>query len=89
MILNFDEEAAAPEYVEIFLRHIARVAFAAVQQQRGNVARNAGGQADEPLVPLGEQLVVDAGLVVKAVHKAAADHIDEVFIALLVFAQQD
>ena len=89
VILNFDEEAAAPEYVEIFLRHIARVAFAAVQQQRGNVARNAGGQADEPLVPLGEQLVVDAGLVVKAVHEAAADHIDEVFIAFLVFTQQD
>ena len=40
-------------------------------------------------MPLGEQIVVDAGLVVKAVHKAAADHIDEVFIALLVFAQQD
>ena len=38
VILNFNEEIAAPEYVEVFLRHGARVVLAAVQQQRGNVA---------------------------------------------------
>ena len=52
------------------------------------MAAQAGGHADEPFGVLVEQVHVDARLVIEAVEIGGGDQVDEVAIALLVFAQQ-
>ena len=59
-----------------------------LQDQARNVAREAGRQRNEPLVLLREQVHVDAGLVVVALDEPGRAELDEVLIALLVFAQE-
>ena len=66
----------------------ARLVHAPLQDQARNVAREAGRQRDEPFVPLREQVHVDAGLVVVALDEPGRAELDEVLIALLVFAQE-
>ena len=48
-----------------------------------------GRQADQSLVILLQQLLIDAGLGVKALHKRGRYHFDKVFVTGLIFAQQD
>ena len=59
------------------------------QQQPGELAGQAGGQGDDPLVVPGEQLPVHPGLAVKTLREAPADQGGEVSIPLLVPAQED
>ena len=73
--------------------HLKRVGFGvlcpALQKQLGQIAAQACRKADQSFGVLLEQLVVDAGLVVKALGKPGADQLDEVAIAGLVFTQQN
>ena len=48
-----------------------------------------GRQADQALVILFQQLLVHAGLGIKALHERCRDHLDQVFVASLILAQQD
>ena len=59
------------------------------QQQPGELAGQAGGQGDDPLVVPGEQLPVHPGLAVKTLREAPADQGGEVPVPLLVPAQED
>ncbi len=59
------------------------------QDGLGHLPRQTGRQADQAFVVLFQQVLVDAGLGVKTFEKAGADHLDQVFVAGLVFAQQD
>ena len=52
-------------------------------------AAQAGGQGDKPLMALLQQLQIDAGLSVEAMQKGFRNHVAQVLIALLVFAEQD
>ena len=53
------------------------------------VAAQAGGQADEALGVLREQIFIDAGLVIEAFKVSGGDEVDEVAVAFLVFAKED
>ncbi len=66
-----------------------RLIVAAIQQQAGQFARQAGAQRDKPLVVLAQQVIVDARLVIKPAGKALAHQLHEVLIALVVLAQQN
>ena len=60
-----------------------------VDQRLRDLAREAAGQADQPLGVLGEELPVDAGPDVKALDEALGDQIAEVAVAGLVAAEED
>ena len=54
----------------------------------GDVAAQAGRHADQALGVLRQQVDIDARLVVEAVQVGGGDQLDEVAVALLVFAEQ-
>ena len=89
MVLQLDKIVFRPEQVPVPEGGLAGFLVIAVFQRPGDLPRQAGGKADEPLVVLLQQGAVDAGLVVEALGKAPGDHIDEIAVADLVFAQQD
>ena len=59
------------------------------QQQPGQPPGQAGGEGDEALVVLADEIHVHPGLAVKALGEPPADHGGEVAVARLVPAQQD
>ena len=65
------------------------VLILAVAEQPGQLTRQAGGEGDESAGVLPQQLLVDAGLDVKALGEAAGDHVAQVAVALLIPAEQD
>ena len=54
-----------------------------------DLACEAGRQADKPLVILLKKLLIYTRLGVKALHEGGGYHLDEVFIACLILAEQD
>ena len=89
VILQLDEEVAPSEDVQIALGHGARVVLPPVQQQLGQVARQAGAHGDQALVVLLQQGIVHPRAVVVAPQPALAHQRGQVLIALLVLAQQN
>ena len=89
VILDFQEEIALAEEGFHFAGVLLRLGDAAVQQKLVEIARKAGRQADQALVVLGEQLIIDAGAVIKAPGEGLAVQVHQVFVARLVFAQED
>ena len=57
-------------------------------QAAGDLTGQTAGQGDQPLVVLPQQVEVDAGLDIKALHVGLTDHIGQVAVARLVHAQQ-
>jgi hypothetical protein len=55
----------------------------------GDRAAQAGGERDETLAVLGEQVVVDARFVVEAFEEAGGDQLDQIVVALKRFAEQN
>ena len=60
-----------------------------MQKHLGDFARQTGGQAHQAAGILPQQLHVDPRLDVKALREGGADHPAQVFIARLIFAQQN
>ena len=89
MVHDFHKVVALAEKRLHLKRILFRVLRAALQKQLGQIAAQACRKADQSFGVLLEQLVVDAGLVVKALGKPGADQLDEVAIAGLVFTQQN
>ena len=58
-------------------------------ERLGDLAAEAGREADQALRVLGQVLAVDAGLVVVAVEVGVGDQAAEVLVALPVLGQQD
>ena len=59
------------------------------QQQPGQLPGQAGGEGDDALVVLLQQVMVNARLGIKALHEGSGHHLDEVLIAGLILAEQD
>ena len=89
VVLQFDIIVALAEKVAVVKRGLFCTLVVPCQDGLGDLARQAGGQTDQSLVVLFQQVLIDAGLGVKTLGKAGGDHLDKVFIAHLVFAQQD
>ena len=89
VILQFHIEIARPEDVHIPLRHFAGLVIPPVEQQLGQIARKTGRQRNQTPGILFQQRVIHAGAVVKPTRKALGYQTGKVFVALVVFAQQD
>ena len=89
VILQFDVVILCTEQVPVPQR--GRLCALVVPCQNGlrDLARQTGRKADQSLVVLLQKLLIHAGLGVKALHKTGRDHFDQVFVAGLVFAQQN
>ena len=66
MVLNFEEEIVFAEDVLVGVGQAARLVVAVGEEGFGDVAAQAGGHADQAFGVLGQQIFVDAGLVVEA-----------------------
>ena len=88
VVLQFDEQVVAPEDVLQPARLGQRALVVAVEQRLQHVPAEAAGGGDQTLGVLLEQLPVDAGLVVVALHERQARQLDQVLVAGLVLGQQ-
>ena len=88
VVLQLDEEVVAPEDV-LQPRRLLECARAVTAEQRlENVAAEAPGGRDEPVVVLGEELPIQPGLVVVPLEERLARELDQVAVADLVLGQQ-
>ena len=88
VVLELEIEVSRPEGL---LEEIDRVPGAlqvVLQDGLGDLAGEASAEADEPLSMGGQQLLVDAGLVVVALEMRRGDQLDQVLVADLVPGQQ-
>ena len=89
VILNFEEEVLFAEDVAIGVGEAARVFVFVGEDGFVEVAAQARREADEAFRMGGQQIFIDARLVVKAFEKRRGNQLDEVLVAFLVFAEQD
>ena len=89
VILQLYKEVVSAEQVAVIPRFVLRLFIISGGEQARDLSRQAGGKADQALVMLFKQLVVDPRLGVKALGKAAGDELDKVLIAREVFAEQN
>ena len=88
VVLQFQIEPVRPEQRCHFQSVGLGVVVLSVPQAAGNLTRQTGGQGDQALGVLPQQLLVNAGLYVKALRPRQGHHVGEVAVALLIFAQQ-
>ena len=89
VILYLEIEVLPVEDLEKFLADLIGLVHISVRDRARDRAREAGGHADEALAMPAQKLHVDARLHVKALGERGRDHMDEVFVAGHVLAQQD
>ena len=89
VVHDLDEEILLAEDV-LHLPHIGHgVLVPVLEEQLGQVPGQAGGEADQPLAVLPDQLVVHARLVIIAREEALGAQVHQVLVAGVVFAQQN
>ena len=89
VVLQLEKVVVGAEDLRVLARdRLGRVEVAAHDRLR-QLTTETRGQADQPLGVLGEQLLVDARLVVVALEVRRADQLDEVAIPDVVARQQD
>ncbi len=89
VVLELQEEAVRAEDVAILAGKAAGRLPVVDFEGLGDLAAQAGRQADQTLRVLGQVLAVDPGLVVVAVEVRVGDEAAEVLVALPVLRQQD
>jgi hypothetical protein len=77
------------EQIAVVARFVLSLFIIAGGEQARDLSRQAGGKADQALVMLFKQLVVDPRFGVKALGKAAGNKLDKVLIAREVLAEQN
>ena len=85
---DFQKETLRPENIAVHLGAFQRPFFVPFKQKTGNLARQTGRRADQPLAVLGQQLVIDARLVVKTSRIGDRYKFDQVVIAFIVLGKQ-
>ena len=83
------EVLLAAEEVEVFEQHLAAGVHAAAQDRHIDLALQARAHADDALVVFGEELAVDARLVVEPGHVRFGIELAEVVVADVVLRQED
>ena len=66
LVLNFEEEIAFAEDVAQAIGGVAGIVVTALDERLGHRAAQAGGKRNEPAAVLGQQVVIDARLIVEA-----------------------
>ena len=88
VILQFDVVVSFPEKVLVVQRCLFGTLIVTGQNRLGHFPGQAGRKADQAFVVLFQQFLVHAGLGIKPLQKAGADHLDQVFVAGFIFAEQ-
>ena len=88
VVLNFDEEVIPSEHVRVPAGEPGRLVHLVFQDQRAELARRAAAQADDPLVVLLQQLLVDPRAIVEAFEEGERGELDEVPEAGLVLGEE-
>ena len=89
VILQLDKEVLTPKEITVIHRLFQRAVIVVLQQPLRYLTGKAGGQANQSLVILLKQSVVDARLVVKALGEAERHQLDQILVAGVVFAEED
>ena len=89
VVLNFEEEIVFAEHLAVGVGEAAGIIVFIVEDSFVEIAAEAGGEADEAFGVRGEHFLIDARLVVKAFEEGRGNHLDEVAVAFLVFAEED
>ena len=89
VILYLKVKAVLAEQLAQLERLVLRALIVAGIYHARYSARNAAGEADEPLGALMQELPVYAGLCVKALGERCRHEVAQVFVARFVLAQQD
>ena len=89
VVLHFEEEVVLAEDVCVLVGEAAGVFVFIGDQGFVDVAAEAGGEGDDAFGVRGQQVLVDAGFVIEAVEVAGGDEVDQVAVAVLVFAEQN
>ena len=88
VVLQFQIEVILPEDLLHGQGVLPGPVVVAVDQPLGDLPGQTGRQGDESLAVLAQQVQIDAGLDVKALHKCLTHHVRQVPVARLVFTQQ-
>src|SRR5258708_30247365 len=89
LVLNFEEKVAFAEDVAEAIGVLARESEFFLHHRLGDWAAKAGRQCDEALAVFREQVEINARLVIEAFEEAGGDQLDEIVIALEIFAKQN
>ena len=89
VVLDFDEEVAFPEDVEVLEGTGLRLFIVAVHEGRRYIARQTARQGDEPLRVFPQDLPVHAGFAVKALREGEGHEFHEVRVPLVVLTEED
>ena len=89
MVLHFQKEIVFAENFNIFPQRSFRPVQIPLQDHLRNFSLYAGRQADDALAVFAKDILIDAGLAVKAVNKTERHQLHQIVIALLIFRQQD
>ena len=88
VVLNFEKKVVAAENIRVRMRQTTRVFILVGENRLRNVPAQAGRKTDQALGMLGQQIQVDARLVIEALKVRGRDELDEIAVALLRLAQQ-
>ena len=88
MVLKLQEEIPLSKGVLVAQRSPARLLVHPPGEVALHLARQAGGQGDDPLVVGLQQFIVHPGFVVETVHKSLGHDLHQVLVALVVLGQQ-
>jgi hypothetical protein len=89
LILNFEVEIAFAENVTEAIGGIAGLIVLFFDDAFGDGATKTGSERDETPGMFAKEIVVDARLVVEAFEEACGDELDQIVVALEVFAKED
>ena len=89
VVLDLQEVVVGSEDLQVLARHPLGQVQVAAQDGLGKLAADAPGEADQPLTVRGEQLLVDARLVVVALEVGDGGELDQVGVAGVVTGEQD
>ena len=89
VVLHFQKEIVFAENINIFPQRSFRPVQIPLQDHLRNFSLYAGRQADDALAVFAQDILIDAGLAVKAVNKTERHQLHQIVIAFLIFRQQD
>ncbi len=89
LVLNFEKEISLAENVAQAVGGLARLIRPLFHQIFGDCAAQARRQSNQAAAVLGQQVVIDSGLVVKTFQVSRGDELDQIAIPFRIFAEQN
>ena len=89
MVLDLEKEVLAAEDLEVLAHERIGMLEVVLQDGARDLTGDAGRQADDALMVLAQEVLVDARLVVHALDVGQRDELDEIAVARLVLREQN